>query len=326
MSETKVAVVGGGYWGKNLIRVFHQLGGLSIICDTNPALRETYESSFKGVKFASRVEEVLNDDSISGVVIATPAATHYEIGRKFLEAGKDLFIEKPLALTKADGEKLVNISEKNNCILMVGHILHYHPAVIKLKQLIKNNELGDLQYLYSNRLNIGRIRHEENILWSFAPHDISLMLSLAGEMPDSVNAFGRSYLPHPVEDVTLTFFSFPSGITGHVFVCWLNPFKEQKFVVIGSKKMAVFDDTSRTDKLVLYHHKINWSGKEIPSIEKSDGVPIEIENYEPLLEETKHFLECMKRRTKPITDGQEGLRVLSVLEMAQNSLKKRGKL
>ncbi|MGB9642117.1 MAG: Gfo/Idh/MocA family protein, partial [Candidatus Ratteibacteria bacterium] len=178
-------------------------------------------------------------------------------------------------------------------------------------------------YLYSNRLNIGRIRHEENILWSFAPHDISLMLSLAGEMPDSVNAFGKPYLPHPVEDVTITFFSFPSGITAHIFVCWLNPFKEQKFVAIGSKKMAVFDDTSKTNKLVLYHHKINWSEKEIPSIEKDEGISVEIENYEPLLEEARHFFECIEKRRKPITDGEEGLRVLAVLEMAQNSLHKK---
>ncbi|MCM8825090.1 MAG: Gfo/Idh/MocA family oxidoreductase, partial [Candidatus Omnitrophica bacterium] len=219
------------------------------------------------------------------------------------------------------GEMLIELSEKKNLMLMVGHILHYHPAIIKLKQLVDQGELGDILYMYSSRTNIGRIRHEENILWSFAPHDISVMLSLAKKMPVKVIACGGIFLPHDVEDVTLTFLTFPGKIKAHVFVSWLNPFKEQKFVVVGNKKMAVFDDTEPENKLVLYNHKILWNHREVPEIEKAKAQSIPVEKSEPLKEEAKHFLNCIVKKEKPLTDGREGLNVLRVLDMAEKSLR-----
>ena len=246
----KIGIIGGGYWGKNLIRVFYELGVLSKICDLDEKLKTSYKEKYPSAEFTTDSENILSDSKIKGVVIATPAHTHYQITKKVLLEGKDVFVEKRLALKVEEGKELVEIAEKNKLVLMVGHILHYHPAVIKLKQLIEENQLGKIQYIYSNRLSIGRIRHEENILWSFAPHDISLLLSITGEMPEKVFSFGGIYLPHKVEDVTLTFFSFANGIESHIFVSWLNPFKEQKFVVIGNEKMAVFDDTLKDKKLV----------------------------------------------------------------------------
>jgi len=317
----KIGLVGGGYWGKNLIRVFYELGVLNEIYDVNKTLKEIYQKKYPKLNFTTDFNHILSNPEINGVIISTPAVTHYKLTKESLLAGKDVFVEKPLALKVNEAEELINIAEGKNLILMVGHILHYHPAVQGLKKLINENELGTIQYVYSNRLNIGRIRNEENILWSFAPHDISLLLSIVGQMPEKVVSFGGIYLPHNVEDVTLTYFSFPNGIEAHIFVSWLNPFKEQKFVVIGDKKMAVFDDTKKDEKLIIYSHKINWLEKEIPTIEKAEGEVIKVENKEPLKEEAKQFLKSIEERKEPLTDGKEGLKVLKVLQKAQNSLK-----
>jgi UDP-2-acetamido-3-amino-2,3-dideoxy-glucuronate N-acetyltransferase len=205
---------------------------------------------------------------------------------------------------------------------MVGHILHYHQAVIKLKELVGEGELGKIQYLYSNRLNIGKIRAEENILWSFAPHDISVILMLLGEMPETVCATGGSYLQHQIPDTTLTTLDFPSGVKAHIFVSWLHPFKEQKLVVVGEKKMAVFDDVSQ-EKLLLYPHKIEWL-QRVPVAAKAEAECVEIEMEEPLKAECQHFLECVTKGMTPRTDGREGLRVLQVLEASQESLNQDG--
>lgn len=322
-NKIKVGVIGGGYWGKNLIRVFNQLGVLSGICDINKNLMTEYRKTYTDVNMFSSPEKMIRDSEINAVVVATPASTHYKITKFALENGKDVFCEKPLALTTKEGETLVKISSDNKLILMVGHILHYHPAVETLKYAVKNVELGKIEYIYSNRLNIGRIRHEENILWSFAPHDISLILSLTNSLPSEVSSHGGIFLPHKVEDVTLTFFSFPNNIKAHIFVSWLNPFKEQKFVVIGNKKMAVFDDTEKEKKLVFYQHKINWNKSEIPTIEKAEAEIIEVKNDEPLKKEAAHFIECVKKRKKPYTDGIEALNVLRVLEQAEKCLRRK---
>jgi UDP-2-acetamido-3-amino-2,3-dideoxy-glucuronate N-acetyltransferase len=222
----------------------------------------------------------------------------------------------------SDGEDIVERAGRTGRILMVGHILHYHPAVVAMKRLILQGEIGTLRYIYSNRLNIGRIRHEENILWSFAPHDISLILALTGSMPERVFSHGGVFLPHAAEDVTLTFFSFPGTVKAHVFVSWLNPFKEQKFVVIGEKKMAVFDDTLKQGKLVLYEHKISWSDSEPPTVERAEAEEIEIESKEPLMEEALAFIRSCTERIPPLTDGREALRVLSVLDAAEEALRR----
>lgn len=324
LGKIRVGVIGGGYWGKNLIRVFSELGVLKAVCELNKELIKTYKEKYPYILCAENPEEIIKRKDIDAIVIATPASTHYTITKTALNGGKHIFCEKPLALKAKEGVELVEIANKRNLILMVGHILHYHPAIVKLKEIIKKDELGEIYYMYSHRTNIGRIRHEENTLWSFAPHDISLILSLTGCLPESVYAHGEIFLPHKVEDVTLTFLVFPGKIRAHIFVSWLNPFKEQKFVVIGNKKMAVFDDTESDRKLVLYQHKISWNSLEIPAIEKAEAEVVNIEKTEPLKEEANHFLRCISEKQKPLTNGEEGINVLKVLEMAEISLR-RGK-
>ena len=216
--------------------------------------------------------DVLLDDNIRAVVLATPAVLHFEMAKRALLAGKDVFVEKPLALNVAEGEELVELATMCGRILMVGHILQYHPAVRKLKELIDDGSLGRVEYIYSNRLNMGKIRAEENILWSFAPHDISVLLGLLGEEPESTTCEGGYYLSQNVADVTLSQFSFANGVRAHVFVSWLHPFKEQRLVVVGSEKMAVFDDTA-AEKLVLYPHRVEWKDR-VPNAVKAEAEPI----------------------------------------------------
>ena len=317
-----IAVIGSGYWGKNLVRNFNQLGALKLVCDKNENIVNQFKKQYTDVESCLELEEVLCREDIKAVVVATPAEYHFEVARKALLSGKHVFVEKPLSLTEKEGRDLVKLAERNELILMVGHILQYHPAVIKLKELINTGELGKIQYLYSNRLNIGKIRNEENILWSFAPHDISVILMLLGEMPESVYATGGSYLQRKIPDTTLTTMDFPSGVKAHIFVSWLHPYKEQKLVVVGDKKMAVFDDVSK-DKLLLYHHRIDWVDRiPVASKEEAEVVPVHME--EPLKAECLHFLECIENKQQPRTDGQEGLRVLKILQASQASLDDNG--
>lgn len=269
-------------------------------------------------------EEVLLNNHIKGVVLSTPAESHYLMTKKALLAGKDVFVEKPLALTTAKGRELVKLAEEKNRILMVGHLLEYHPGIIKLKELIDTGKLGKINYIYSNRLNLGKFRTEENILWSFAPHDISVILLLLGETPQVISAHGGNYLHHEIADVTITTMSFASGVQSHIFVSWLHPYKEQKLIVVGDRKMALFDDVSEKDKLLLYSHKIDWIGR-VPIPRKEHAEVVEFEMTEPLRIECQHFLDCLASRQKPKTDGENGLRVLKVLERCQESLEQGGK-
>ena len=318
-----VAVVGSGYWGKNLVRNFHELGALNLICDKNEVLLDQFKEQYPDMETCLALSDVLRREQIQGVVIATPAETHFTLVREALLAGKHVLVEKPLALTEEDGHELVELAEQSQVTLMVGHILHYHPAVIKLKELVESGELGKIQYLYSNRLNIGKIRAEENILWSFAPHDISVILMLLGETPDTVYATGGSYLQYQIPDTTLTALDFPSGVKAHIFVSWLHPFKEQKLVVVGDKKMAVFDDVSE-EKLLLYSHKIEWL-RRVPVASKTDAEVVPLPGMqEPLRAECQHFVECIAKGENPKTDGREGLRVLQVLQASQESLDRNG--
>ncbi len=317
-SKINVAVVGIGYWGKNLVRNFHELGALAMLCDGERSVEERCGNEYKSVRFCGDFSVVLSDPSISAIALATPATTHYEMAKAALEAGKDVFVEKPLAIDVKQGEDLVNLAAAQHRVLMVGHILRYHPAILKLQQLIQDGALGQINYLYSNRLNIGKIRTEENILWSFAPHDISVILSLLNEMPNRVFCQGGAYLNRQIFDVTLSQFDFPSGVQAHIFVSWLHPVKEQRLVVVGSEKMAVFDDTAE-DKLVLYPHKVKWQNR-VPTAVKANGEIVKLENREPLRAECQHFLDCVESRTSPVSDGAEGLRVLRVLDACQRSL------
>lgn len=316
--NTKLAVVGVGYWGRNLVRNFAELGVLSALCDARESAEESCRREYGQVKFYREFGAVLADPSISAIALATPATTHYTMAKAALEAGKDILVEKPLAIDLKQGQNLVELATARRRILMVGHILQYHPATLKLRKLIRDGALGQINYVYSNRLNIGKIRTEENILWSFAPHDISVILALLDEMPARVSCQGRGYLNRDVSDVTLSHFEFPSGVQAHIFVSWLHPFKEQRLVVVGSEKMAVFDDNAE-HKLVLYPHKIEWKDR-MPTAVKAKGEVIEVDPGEPLRAECQHFLDCVESRTAPVTDGAEGLRVLRVLDACQRSL------
>jgi UDP-2-acetamido-3-amino-2,3-dideoxy-glucuronate N-acetyltransferase len=316
--SSNIAVVGNGYWGKNLVRNFFDLGALRMVCDNSPQAEANVQAKFPQLTCCRNYAEVLTDASIHGVVLATPAVRHFEMAKSALQAGKDVFVEKPLALNVADGKELVDLAASCGRILMVGHILQYHPAVKKLKELVNCGALGHIEYIYSNRLNIGKIRAEENILWSFAPHDISVLLGLLGEVPQSVTCEGGYYLSRDVADVTLSQLTFANGVRAHIFVSWLHPFKEQRLVVVGSEKMAVFDDTA-ADKLILYPHRVEWRDR-VPNAVKAEGVAVTVETTEPLRNECREFIQCMESRRDPLTNGHEGMGVLRVLNACQQSL------
>lgn len=322
MSTIKVAVVGCGYWGKNLVRNFAELGALGCVVDSDAARAQAFAKEYN-VPAASWTE-VLENGSIDGVVIASPAVQHGQMVAAALDAGKHVFVEKPLTLDLQESKELCRKADAAGRALMVGHLLQYHPAFEKLKQMVQDGELGRLQYIYSNRLNFGKIRREENILWSFAPHDVSMILSLCGEEPESVTAQGSYHLHGKIADLTTTHLSFPSGVDAHIFVSWLHPFKEQKLVVIGDRAMAVFDDGEPwARKLSLYRHEVAWRDG-MPTANAADLQPIPLPEAEPLRLEATHFLECVANGTRPRTDGQEGMRVLSVLSAAQASLEASG--
>jgi predicted dehydrogenase/acetyltransferase-like isoleucine patch superfamily enzyme len=316
--NVSVAVIGCGYWGRNLVRVFDDIGALAAVCDASASVAAEHASKY-GVP-ARALDEILADDAIPAVAIAAPAAAHAELAGQALRAGKHVFVEKPLALRSTDAEELIARAAERERVLMVGHLLHYHPAFLALRELIAAGRLGRLQYIYSNRLNLGKIRREENVFWSFAPHDISMILALAGEMPSSVSAKGASYLHNVIADVTNTYLSFPSGINAHIFVSWLHPYKDQKLVVVGSEGMAVFDDTRPwSEKLSLYGHRIGWRDGA-PEPERAEAERIALHQAEPLRLECEHFIECVGSGARPRTDGAEGLAVLRVLEAAEAAL------
>jgi UDP-2-acetamido-3-amino-2,3-dideoxy-glucuronate N-acetyltransferase len=319
MKTPRIACIGAGYWGRNLVRNFNDLGALATVCDASASTRAAISERFPAVRCIDSVAEVLADPELAGVVIATPAETHATLVRRALEAGKDVFVEKPLCLDIDEGRELVALAERNRRVLMVGHLLWYHPAVLKLRDMVRGGELGRIQYIYSNRLNLGRIRREENILWSFAPHDVSVILGLLGEMPEEVLAQGGNYLHPKIADVTVTLLSFLSGVKAHIFVSWLHPFKEQKLIVVGDRKMAVFDDMQPENKLLLYPHVIDWKD-HVPVPTRGAAEPVPVEKSEPLRSECSHFLDCIRTRQQPKTDGNEALRVLTVLQQCEQAL------
>jgi UDP-2-acetamido-3-amino-2,3-dideoxy-glucuronate N-acetyltransferase len=324
--DKDIAVIGGGYWGKNLVRNFAELGALRTVCDTDPAVLEQVAAKYPGVNTESVYKHVLEDGGIRGVVVSAPAALHYGMAKQALLAGKDVFVEKPLALKVEEGRELVELAEAGGKVLLVGHLLEHHPAVVELKGLIDRGELGKIRYIYSNRLNFGKIRVEEDILWSFAPHDISVILYLlGGEMPDEVSAHGGYYLNREIADVTVTTLSFRSGVRAHIFVSWLHPYKEQRLVVVGDKKMAEFNDVSPHEKLKLFSHEIEWRERRpIPHPSEAEVVPVAPD--EPLRLECQDFIECLKSRQKPKTDGYKGLQVLEILTQCARSLKGNGEV
>jgi len=317
LKNPKIAVLGCGYWGKNLVRNFYQLGALGAVVDPTETGMATAANLAPEVPIYEHPETVFSDPEIAGVVIATPAVTHAQLIEQALSAGKDVFCEKPLALRYEDAFKVSKLAENQNKILMVGHILEYHPAILKLRALIAEGQLGKIQYIYSNRLNLGKVRREENILWSFAPHDIAVILRLVGELPFQIIATGGSYIQSNIADITVTQMAFDNGLSAHIFISWLNPFKEQKLVVVGSQRMAVFDDVNKS--LILYDQRVDLK-EEGPVPIKGEGKAIEYSDDEPLRLECLAFLQALVDRQPPLTDAHSGLRVLKVLQAAQRSL------
>ena len=318
--KNKIAVIGAGYWGKNLIRNFNDLGYLGAICDQDSQLIKKYQKQYPGIYCHQSISKILQEPEISAVAIATPAITHGKIALQALMSDKHTFIEKPLCLNIAQGKKLKEISSKKNLVLMVGHLLLYHPAFQTLLGMVRKNKLGKLRYIYSTRTNLGKIRREENALWSFAPHDISMILSLVGRLPKTVITKGEHYLRKGVADATLTHMDFGRKLQAHIFVSWLHPYKEQKLVVVGEKAMVVFDDDSKNkSKLLEYKHKARWQGNT-PVVSKARGKLIRHSLEEPLKRECKIFINCIRKNTSPPSNVNEAINVLKVLLASQKSL------
>jgi UDP-2-acetamido-3-amino-2,3-dideoxy-glucuronate N-acetyltransferase len=318
-----IGLAGCGYWGRNLARNLFQMGHLVAVCDPDPRARREAKAACRGVRVTADFADLLDDPKVRAVAIASPAVLHYELARKALLAGKDVFVEKPLALKVGEAEELVERARRRKRILMVGHVLEYHPAILKLKEFVDSGDLGEIHYVYSNRLNLGKVRKEENILWSFAPHDISVILLLLGTLPERAATSGHHYLQHEIADVTMTCLTFPGKPRAHIFVSWLHPYKEQKLVVIGSRKMAVFDDVAKEGKLKIFDKGIEWRDGE-PVTRQTAESTLFFPEMEPLREELAHFVDCVRTRRPPRTDGPNGLRVLRVLDACQRSIEAGG--
>lgn len=319
----RISVIGAGYWGANLVRVFDELGALYGICDFSPERRQEFAERYPRAKTDGCVDAILNDPQVDAVVISTPAESHYELARNALLAGKDVYVEKPLTLHCDEALRLVELAQGTGRILMVGHLLEYHPAILRLKEMIDDGTLGRVEYIYSNRLNLGKVRREENALWSFAPHDISVILLMLNQMPIQVTATGGTYLQPNIADVTVSTMLFDRGVRAHLFVSWLHPFKEQKLVVVGERRMAVFDDVRKSEKLQLFDKRIDLINGNLVAT-KPVARNVDYPAQEPLVAECRHFLECLETRSAPRSDGNDGWRVLKVLEASQRSLSMNG--
>jgi predicted dehydrogenase len=326
-----VAVVGCGYWGKNLVRVLSELPGCDLrwACDISDERRHRVRERHPEVPTVDDIARVLEDSSVEAVVLATSAATHAELARRVIAAGKHLYVEKPLATTLADAEAVVAAVEDAGLTLMVGHLLLYHPAVRLLRSLLDDGELGEPQYMYCQRVNLGVVRQDENALWSLAPHDVSVMNHLLGGVPESVAARGHAYLQDGVEDVVFVNLRYPSGRMGQIQVSWLDPHKVRRMTIVGSRKMAVFDDVQPSEKVRVYDKGAEISQDyatfgEYMGLRHGDVVIPRLPSIEPLLVEAQHFLDCVREERQPDTDGRDGLDVVRVLEAASRSLAQDG--
>jgi UDP-2-acetamido-3-amino-2,3-dideoxy-glucuronate N-acetyltransferase len=317
-----IAVIGSGRWGINHVRTACEVLGAEhvVVCDANEKARATVAAVSPGVRFTTDFSSILGDASITGVIIATPAETHYAVAKQCLESGKHVLVEKPITLHAEEAKELIAVAERVGRQIMVGHVLLYHPAVVKLKEMVKEGFIGKLQYIYSNRLNLGAIRSEENILWSFAPHDISIIQHLTETDPIRVEATGTAFLQPNIEDTTLTILEYPDNVHAHIFVSWLHPFKEQRLVVIGDKGMIVFEDSAQTEKLKFYPKGFQRVEGMLQKFEGNYEV-VPFDAAPPLAEEHRHFYSSVLNNTKPLTDGAHALSVLEILELAQRRLR-----
>ena len=318
-TSPSVALIGCGQWGKNIARNLAQLGSLKVIVDADAARGGAIARDL-GAEFSQDAAAVLARPDITGVAIATPAVTHAQVVTQALNAGKHVFVEKPIALSVDDANAVAALAKSRGLTLMTGHLLQYHPIFMRLLAMAKGGELGKVQYVYSNRLNQGRVRTEENALWSLAPHDISMINALAGGKPARVTAMGQAAVQPGIPDISVATYDFANGVKAHLFCSWLNPYKEHLLAVVGDKAMAVFNDTAADwdDKLVLYPHKVEWKG-QVPEFVKAAGTPVVVEKGEPLRDEVAHFLACIGGavcRTGP----EEAIPVLEVLAATQAAM------
>jgi predicted dehydrogenase len=320
----RVAVAGLGYWGPNIARNFAALSDaeLAWCCDADEANRARSEPLFPTARFTADLDEVLADETVDAVALATPVPTHAELAIRVLAAGKHCFVEKPMAQSSADAAAVVAAAETAGRTLMVGHLLEYHPGVVKLKELIDEGQLGRVLYIYGNRLNLGKLRADENALWSLGAHDVSVLLRLAGEEPREVEARGESYMREGVEDVVFCFLRFPSGLAAHLHLSWLDPHKERRFTVVGEGRMATFDDMALEGKITVYDKGFDDNTETYGEyITRSGDIwSPRLSNVEPLRTECRHFVAAVRSGTPPISDGAAGLRVVRVLEALQRSL------
>ena len=313
-----IAVVGCGHWGKNLVRNFFELDALYAVCDPNEEIAKRYADQYSARN--ESFSEVIKNNNIEGVVLAVPAPLHASMATAAMNSGKHVFVEKPLAMNQAEADLMIAAARKNNVSLMVGHLLQYHPVFVAVRNMVQSGRIGDLQYLYSNRLSYGKLRSEENVIWSFAPHDISMILSLVEQEPNSVKTESAVILQNDIADAATIHIEFPSGIKAHISVSWFHPYKEQKLVVIGNNGMLVFDDTKPwAEKLALYRHVLDLSQKP-PILEKGGLEYIDVSKSEPLRNECLHFIDVVSGNRSPITDGEEGLRVLRVLTKTSSQM------
>jgi predicted dehydrogenase len=327
----RIGVVGLGYWGPNLARNVEKLPGaqLAYCCDLDEKNLDKARDMFPRATVTDDLDAVLADSGLDAVIVATSVPTHYALGKRVLEAGKHAFIEKPMALKAVDAEDLVATAEAQGKQLMVGHLLEYHPGVRKVKELLDAGELGRIFYVYANRLNLGKVRPDENALWSLGPHDISVINFLTGEEPEEVSARGECYLQPGVEDVVFGYIKFPSGMVGHLHVSWLDPHKSRRITVVGSEKMAVFDDMDADRKVTVYDKAAvvpqYQSYGEYVTLRFGDIHIPHIANDEPLRLEVQHFVDCIREGKRPLSDGRDGLNVVRVLEAMQVSLREGGR-
>lgn len=317
--KKNIAVVGCGHWGKNLVRNFAELGSLIAICDPNKELAKSYADKYDVMNLS--FDEIISNQTIHGVVLAVPAKLHASMAIKAMKAGKHLYVEKPLAMNENEANEMLIIANEYNVKLMVGHLLQYHPIFETIRNLVKANKLGKINYIYSNRLSFGKVRSEEDVIWSFAPHDISMILSLAGEVPEKVRLASTKILQSNIADIATIHMEFKDGLKSHISVSWLHPHKEQKLVVVAEDAMIVFDDTKQwNEKLAFYPHSVQ-KFDSIPILKKADVEYIIVEESEPLKNECQHFIDVINDDILPLTDGEEGLRVLKVLSAASLSEK-----
>ncbi len=321
---TRVGVVGLGYWGPNLARNFAAIPGCEVawLCDASEEARAKVAQTLPGAQLTADIGELLGDDGLDAVVLATPVLSHAELATRVLESGRHCFVEKPLATNVADAQRAVDAAARAGKLLMVGHLLEYHPAVAQLKELVNAGELGELFYLYGNRVNLGKLRADENALWSLGAHDVSVVLHLIDEDPVECTAHGRSYVREGVEDVVFCYLRFPSGVVAHLHLSWLDPHKERRLTVVGSRRMATFDDMRLEGKLTVYDKGFDEDARSWGEYVARSGESFapRIANVEPLRVECEHFVECIRTGAQPRSNGESGLRVVRVLEALQGSL------